>query len=636
MNDAAESIAPGKAPGRSLFARWRAVDAQPGDSAATSHSRARRHLSTTRLIVILALVGIGAILLCAGVGYSLARQSDARHADERRSALRAAVGEFRALFDNGSQIDPRFVRMVEQSTALKDLKFETEPSSVAREMQPVLDGQGRIAGFFTWEPDWPMTATFIRLAPLLPCAALGLVIFAGFSLLQLRRTRAELVASEAQARRAAEEDAVTGLPNRRKMLALLKEAMVERIGQKALTFALIELAGLAEIDEQVGLLGREDLLAEAVARMKELLPQKATLGRIGTGEFALILDGEADVRTVLRSLIGAAADLQRDDAAPRIGAYAGFAQAPRDATGSDELVRRARLALHAAGRKGPGIITAFEHSIDVLSSDQNFIRRELPRAVAADAMELHYQPIVASDGSRILGVEALLRWTHPERGPIGPAVFVPVAEQMGLMDKLGAFVLRRAVSEAKRWPELYISVNLSPVQVRDRTIVDLVRSVLAESGIAPSRLMLEITEGVLIDNSDEMVKRIEDLRALGVRIALDDFGSGYSNLGYLLRFPFDKLKIDKSFVAPLGRSSNGGVIVQAIVALGRALGVTVLVEGVETEEQRVLLRLAGCDEMQGYLFARPAPAKSIDRLIAQRKSARPVGPAAAGVQKLTG
>ena len=148
--------------------------------------------------------------------------------------------------------------------------------------------------------------------------------------------------------------------------------------------------------------------------------------------------------------------------------------------------------------------------------------------------------------------------------------------------------------------------------------------------------MLEITEGVLIDNPDEMVKRIEDLRALGVRIALDDFGSGYSNLGYLLRFPFDKLKIDKSFVAPLGRSSNGGVIVQAIVALGRALGVTVLVEGVETEEQRVLLRLAGCDEMQGYLFARPAPAKSIDRLIAQRKSARPVGPAAAGVQKLTG
>jgi EAL domain-containing protein (putative c-di-GMP-specific phosphodiesterase class I) len=234
-------------------------------------------------------------------------------------------------------------------------------------------------------------------------------------------------------------------------------------------------------------------------------------------------------------------------------------------------------------------------------------------------LELHYQPIVAAQGGRIVGVEALLRWTHATRGPIGPAVFIPVAEQMGLMDSLGAFVLRRALKEAKRWPDLYVAVNLSPLQVRDRAIVDLVRSALAESGMPPSRLMLEITEGVLIDNPEEMVKRIEDLHALGVSIALDDFGSGYSSLGYLQRFPLDKLKIDRSFVVALGESANGGVIIQAIVALGRALGLSVLVEGVETEQQRVLLRLAGCDEMQGFLFARPAPAKTIDRLLAQAK-----------------
>ena len=164
-----------------------------------------------------------------------------------------------------------------------------------------------------------------------------------------------------------------------------------------------------------------------------------------------------------------------------------------------------------------------------------------------------------------------------------------------------------------------MAVNLSPLQVRDRTIVDLVRSALMNSGVTPSRLVLEITEGVLIDNPDEMVGRIKDLHDLGVRIALDDFGSGYSNLGYLQRFPLDKLKIDKSFVAALGRSSNGGVIIQAIVALGRALGLTVLVEGVETEHQRVLLRLAGCDEMQGFLFAKAAPAKTIDKVLAQAK-----------------
>jgi EAL domain-containing protein (putative c-di-GMP-specific phosphodiesterase class I) len=222
----------------------------------------------------------------------------------------------------------------------------------------------------------------------------------------------------------------------------------------------------------------------------------------------------------------------------------------------------------------------------------------------------------------MVGVEALLRWNHATRGTIAPATFIPVAEQMGLMDTIGAFVLRRALHEAKRWPDdLYVAVNLSPLQVRDRTIVDLVRSALAESAIPPSRVVLEITEGVLIDNPDEMVKRIKDLHDLGVRVALDDFGSGYSNLGYLQRFPLDKLKIDKSFVAALGRSSNGGVIIQAIVALGRALGLTVLVEGVETEHQRVLLRLAGCDEMQGFLFAKPAPAKAIDKLLAQAKKA---------------
>jgi EAL domain-containing protein (putative c-di-GMP-specific phosphodiesterase class I) len=196
---------------------------------------------------------------------------------------------------------------------------------------------------------------------------------------------------------------------------------------------------------------------------------------------------------------------------------------------------------------------------------------------------------------------------------------------------LGAFVLRRALNEAKRWPDLYIAVNLSPLQVRDRTIVDVVRSALADSGVPPSRLMLEITEGVLIDDPEEMVKRIEDLHALGVRVALDDFGSGYSNLSYLQRFQIDKLKIDRGFVVALGNSANGGVIIQAIVALGRALGLSVLVEGVETEQQRVLLRLAGCDEMQGFLFARPAPPEVIDRLLKRQKQT--TGPKAVAVAR---
>ena len=212
----------------------------------------------------------------------------------------------------------------------------------------------------------------------------------------------------------------------------------------------------------------------------------------------------------------------------------------------------------------------------------------------------------------MVGVEALLRWTHATRGAIQPTTFIPIAEQMGLMDTIGAFVLHRTLQDARQWPD-DLAVNLSPLQVRDRTIVDMVRSALAESGVAPSRLVLEITEGVLIDDPDEMVKRINDLHALGVRVALDDFGSGYSNLGYLQRFPLDKLKIDRSFVAALGRSSNGGVIIQAIVALGRALGLSVLVEGVETEHQRVLCGWPAATKCRAFCSQgprRPKPSTS--------------------------
>jgi diguanylate cyclase (GGDEF)-like protein len=580
-----------------------------------------RMFSASQFIVLLAVLAMGATLLSAGIGYGLAQQSDERLWAEQRASLRNAIDEFRILFAQSEQVDPRFVRMVEQSTGLQDLKFETEPSLSAREMQPVIDAHGRIAGFFTWDKSHPMTRAMNRLMPFIGGIAVALVGFAGFSLWQLRRARRDLTASEEQAASAADRDKLTGLPNHAKTLELLDLTLSERAGDEVTTFALIELDGMADVTAHLGVLGSDELIVAVATRLKETLPAEAVCGRIGSDEFAVTLTGSSDMdaQAVIHGVLESIARPHWIDTVVRLSAHAGFAQAPQHATTRGELTRRAELALRAAAKKGPGAIVGYELSIDTISTDQKFIYRELPRALSSNEMELHYQPIVAAQGGRIVGVEALLRWTHATRGPIGPAVFIPVAEQMGLMDTLGAFVLRRALKEAKRWPDLYVAVNLSPLQVRDRSIVDLVRSVLAESGIAPSRLMLEITEGVLIDNPDEMVKRIEDLHALGVRIALDDFGSGYSNLGYLQRFPLDKLKIDRSFVVALGNSANGGVIIQAIVALGRALGLSITVEGVETEKQRVLLRLAGCDEMQGYLFAKPAPAKTIDRLLAQVK-----------------
>ena len=308
----------------------------------------------------------------------------------------------------------------------------------------------------------------------------------------------------------------------------------------------------------------------------------------------------------------------------QLGASVGVAMAPRDGVTRDELIRRAELGLRAAVRRGRGIVVQFAPDMETDFDEQRFIKRELARALAAREFDLHYQPIVKADGAAIIGVEALLRWRHATRGFIPPSQFVPIAEQAGLMDQLGEFVLRRALSDAERWPNLYIAVNLSPVQVRDRKFLDLLSAVLAETRIAPSRVVLEITEGVLIDNPDAAKSRLDDLRALGVRLALDDFGSGYSSLTYLQRLPFDKLKIDRGFVAALDQSANAGVIIQAVVSLGRALGMSVLIEGVETEEQRVLLRLAGCNEMQGFLFAKPAPREHIDRLVMDANAANGV------------
>ena len=605
----------GNWPALPAWAGWQPVVA---DESGEARTRARKLFSAARLIVGLAVAAMAVTLVCAVIGYSLAARSDERLWSEQRAALRNAIGEFRVLFDRPGAVDPRFVHMVEQSARLKGLRFETDPGADGRQMQPVVDGQGRIAGFFTWDRTHPMTDAMNRLLPLIGGIAGALVGFAGLALRQLRRARRELAASEAAAKRAADSDKLTGLPNHARTLEILDQALAERAGEEITSFALIELDGMAELNVQLGALGSDEFMRAVAERLTEALPADVACGRVSGDEFALVLTGvpDRDVESVIRAAIEAIARPYWIDRPVRVNAHAGYVQAPRHADSRGELARRAGFARHAAAKRGPGAIVAFEPGMDTLTSDRKFIQSELPRALAAGELELNYQPIVLAQGGRIVGVEALLRWNHRARGSIAPADFIPVAEETGMMDALGRFVLKRALADAGRWPQVYIAVNLSPVQMRDGGLVALVRAALDESGVAPSRLVLEITEGVLIDKPDAMLKRIEELHALGVRLALDDFGSGYSNLGYLQRFPLDKLKIDKSFVAALGDSTSGGVIIQAIVALGRALGLSVLAEGVETEQQRVRLRLAGCDEMQGYLFARPMPAKAIDRLLA--------------------
>ena len=429
-------------------------------------------------------------------------------------------------------------------------------------------------------------------------------------------------------RRLTNEDALTGLPNHRAVLQRLDEALADK--SAAVVFALIDLDAFREIDDTLGRGGGDAVLVAIAEHLRAGLPAGALLGRFEDDEFAVIVKAGSGTAKALAEAVRTA--LSRPIFVERmwhVSAGIGLAQAPRDATSGEELARRANLALRAAKRDGRGAMRQFEPEIEAAHVDRRFLLGELESAIARQTLDVHYQPIVAADGGRMVGVEALLRWRHATRGDIPPAVFIPLAEQNGLMSRLGELVLRRALADGVRWPGIFVAVNVSPVQMRDPWLVDLVGAVMAETGIGAERVVLEVTEGILIDNPQEAQTRLEALRGLGLSIALDDFGTGYSSLSYLQKFPFNRLKIDRAFVSSLGTTANSGTIIQSIVALGHALGMNVLAEGIETDEQRVLLRLAGCDEMQGFLFARPGPAEAIDEMLARRRNAAGQGAAAA-------
>jgi diguanylate cyclase (GGDEF)-like protein len=595
-----------------------------------------RRLATPRLVAMLAAIVLSAAFFCAIVGYALVRQADERQGLERRAALLDAIEDIRGAGADYAALDPRRIREMERTSGLKDLRFEAEPDregwTGAREIQSVLDRHGRIVGWFSWVPDRSMSNALGELKPLLALTGMFLVGFASLALWQVRRALADLTASERLAWTLAHEDMLTGLPNHRKMIELIDGLLAERAHGQVVTLAFIDLDGLNDINDALGHRAGDDLLIALAARLKDILPPRAQCGRFDGDEFAVVTVAAdlAAAEAGIEALVGALVrPFWVNDQVVQVGATTGLAHAPRDAGSRDELIRRADLALRAAKRRQRGGVRRFEPAMDVEFDDRRFLERELKRALAEHALQVHYQPIVNASGARIVGAEALLRWDHPTRGAIPPAEFVPVAEHSGLMRPLGELVMRRALSDARRWPGLFIAVNLSPVQVRDPAMVGLVAGLLAEHELPASRVVLEVTEGVLIDNPDEAKLRLEALRALGVRLALDDFGTGYSSLSYLQRFRFDKLKIDRGFVEPLGRDPSSQAMVQAIVALGRALDLGLLAEGVETEEQRVLLRLAGCHEMQGFLFARPGPREALDALLKDAREAGDARPRAA-------
>ena len=309
------------------------------------------------------------------------------------------------------------------------------------------------------------------------------------------------------------------------------------------------------------------------------------------------------------------------------GASIGIAIAPGDGDDAEKLLKNADMALSRAKSEGLGTFSFFESEMDARAQARRRIEIDLRDAIENGVLQPHYQPLVDLKSGLITGFEALVRWPHGERGMIPPVEFIPVAEETGLINAVGGLMLRRACMDAAQWPdEVRVAVNLSPLQFRVGNLLSVVMDALKASGLSPKRLELEITETLLLDKSDQVLATLHALRALGVRISMDDFGTGYSSLSYLRSFPFDKIKIDRSFVRDLGSNQDAQAIVRSIISLGMGLGVTITAEGVETEAELSCLRAEGCHEGQGFLFSRARPNAEITQLLLAQRNARGLPP----------
>jgi predicted signal transduction protein with EAL and GGDEF domain len=365
-------------------------------------------------------------------------------------------------------------------------------------------------------------------------------------------------------------------------------------------------------------------LRNVAKRLRSTLREQDTLARLNSDEFAMVQSGltrPEDAVLLAKRVLEALTDpYMLDGHSVVIGASIGIAMAPGDGDESEKLLKSADMALSRAKNEQRGTFSFFEAGMDARAQSRRRIEIDLRDAIQDDVLRPYYQPLIDLSSGRITGFEALVRWPHPERGMVSPAEFIPVAEETGLINGLGGLMLRRACMDAALWPDdVRVAVNLSPLQFRTGNLLSIVMDALKQSGLPAKRLELEITETLLLEKSSQVLATLHALRALGVRISMDDFGTGYSSLSYLRSFPFDKIKIDQSFVRGLDANRDAQAIVRSIVSLGIGLGVIITAEGVETEAELSCLRAEGCHEGQGFLFSRARPnAEIIGLLKAQR------------------
>lgn len=499
------------------------------------------------------------------------------------------------------------------------MRLVDQESSDPLSSLPVPAPDASVSTWLTWTPARPGDVMLERF--LWALIAVGL-LFSGiivFAVQRLRAAAVQIALREQEIHRLAGQDELSSLPNRRSFDLAFDQALagLDR-SRSGLAVFLIDLDRFKAVNDTYGHNAGDELIRQVANRLLGVLRAGDTAARLGGDEFGVIqahaspADCAALGERILKALTAPFAVMGVE---VTIGCSVGIAMAPRDGNDRETLLKLADTALYEAKNSGRNRFSFFEPQMNRSLQVKRMVEDDLRNAIERDELTLHYQPQVSIDGATIIGVEALVRWPHPVHGMIPPSEFIQIAEERGLIVPLSEWVLRRACLEAKRWKGIRLAVNVSPIQFRHKDFVSNVIRIIEETDFDPAQLELELTEGVLIEDADAAETAMMDIRAHGVGLALDDFGTGYSSLIYLRRFAFDKIKIDRTFLEYMEEAGESAILVHSMAHLGRALGLRVCAEGVETAEQHRFLQAIGCHELQGFLFSKAVPAEEIDRLL---------------------
>ena len=518
-------------------------------------------------------------------------------------------------------IDSRILDNIAKQLRLKDLRSVADESLPDGDAALVMkDASGEITNRFAWSPSQPGAEIVNSVWPYIAVAVAGFALLAAFVLRYMRRTAVAIAAGESRLRHLAMHDPLCGLPNRIYFSERL-ETVIDEVSHGGKTAAVfyIDLDHFKDVNDTLGHPVGDELIRSVTLRLSHAVRGEDLVARRGGDEFAVVSRTGSDRTEIMevaqRIITALCAPYAINKQNIVIGASIGISVIDRTCGGAADVMRYADMALYRAKNEGRNRACIYDSVMDADVANRKLMEIDLRRAIETDKIRLVYQPLVNASGEKLIGVEALCRWSDANRGEVPPSEFIPIAEHSGLIIELGEWVLRRACLDGKAWPNLAVAVNVSPLQFRRADFVSVVERILNETGFDPARLELEVTESTLIGNVDGAETAMRRLKSLGVRLALDDFGTGYSSLQYLRRFPFDKLKIDRSFVHSIEKAADAAAIVHAVVSLGRGLGMKVTAEGVETADQQLFLRAAGVHSMQGYRFGRAVPADEITQRI---------------------